>query len=111
VRPGTKPVAELKLPCCQPNSPAMSHVVTYPAFPPQGSGFARQRHYRGCHGSATTAVLGTIDMASSELVEALDALEALLIDASKVEPSAREAHFSNAVVDAERRVIKAMKDR
>lgn len=60
---------------------------------------------------AGAAVLGTIDMASSELVEALDALEALLIDASKMDPSTREASFSNAVVDAERRVIKAMKDR
>lgn len=60
---------------------------------------------------AGAAVLGTIDMASSELVEALDALEALLVDASKVDPDAREAAFSNAMVDAERRVIKAMKDR
>ena len=60
---------------------------------------------------AGAAVLGTIDMASSNLVEALDALEAVLIDASKVDTNTREASFSNAVIDAERRVIKAMKDR
>jgi len=60
---------------------------------------------------AGAAVLGTIDMASSDLVEALDALEAVLIDASKADPSTREASFSNAVIDAERRLLKAMKNR
>ena len=60
---------------------------------------------------AGAAVLGTIDMASSNLVEALDALEAVLIDASKVDTNTREASFSNAVINAERQVIKAMKDR